>query len=183
MRKWLPVIILASGFGILIAFCAGVIRPPRPMFHNTYAAGGFGLLPTWQPGPSLVDDHGQWLRVDEDDNLLVIHATGTAAHSRSHPMTAGVVAARFRLGSAGADEPERQYVRIPRTRDSLIVILSEGRREAFPIGPGQATRFFREEIQRETLSPDLLKAARSILDGETIARIDAFLKEYTPPVR
>ncbi len=51
-RRWLILTAtLMSLTALMIALCSGLIRPPRPMFHETYAAGGFGLVLTWQPNP------------------------------------------------------------------------------------------------------------------------------------
>ena len=148
MKKWISLIAVAGGFGILIAFLTGVIRPPRPMFHESYAAGGFGLLPTWNPNPMFADDHGQWLYFDAGDNLIVVQATGTAERTRWQPMTAGTQAARFRLGGARDDPRDSQHVRIRRTRDKLFLILPGGRWEAFPIRPGRAMEVYRAEVGR-----------------------------------
>jgi hypothetical protein len=183
MRKWLPLIIVTGGFGISIAFRAGIIRPPRPMFHEAYAAGGFGLLPTWQPNPMFADERGQWLYFDEGDNLIVVQATGTGERGRSKPMTGGTRAARFRLGSAWDDVEDSQYVRVPRTRDKLVVILPDGRWETFPIGPGRATQVYRDEVGRDNPNTDLIKAVGSILGGAEKARFEGFLKQYKPPER
>jgi hypothetical protein len=180
MRKWLLPIILAGGFGILIAFCAGVIRPPRPMFHEAYGAGGFGFIPTWQPNPAFFDHHGQGLYFDAGDNLIVFQATGVPQRSRSRPMIGGRRAARFRLGSAD-DKPDDHYVTIPRTRDRLIVILPDGRWEAHPIGSGKARQVHIVEISRDQPTPDLLESVVSVLDGHEKALVEEFLKGYTPP--
>ena len=181
MKNWLILIIAASGFGLVVAFCAGVIRPPRPMFHESYAPGGLGWIPTWGRNGPLRDNRGQWLWVDSGDNLLVVHATGTAERGRSHPIIGGTQAARIRLGSAWADEPELRYVRITRTRDRLVVILPDGRSRAFPIGPGQASAFFKHETQRESPSFDLVEAVGSVLDRESRAPLVEFLSGYAAP--
>jgi hypothetical protein len=115
-----------------------MIRPPRPMSHETYGAGGFGLLPTWNPNPMFADGLGQWLCFDEGDNLVVVQATGTRERSRSRPMTGGMKAARFRLGrrERGSD------FRILRIRDKLILIQ--------PKGAGKCSRSGRDELTRST---------------------------------
>ena len=181
MKKSLTLIILVCGSGALIAFFAGLIRPPRPMFHESYGAGGFGLVPMWQPNPTFADFRGQWLYFDESDNLIVVQATGTRERSRSKPMTGGTRAARFRLGSAWDVQTDNQYVRIPRTRDKLALILPEGRWKAFPIGPGRATLVYKAELGRDQPSPDLLKSVGSILERDVAAGFEEFLSGYIPP--
>lgn len=163
----------------VVACCAGVIRPPRPMFHDSYGAGGFELLPYWIPNTPLRDSHGQWVWVDKGDNVLVVHATGTPDTGRSHAMTGGHEQARFRLGSAWNDERDNQYITIPRTRHELVVILPDGKWLSFSLGQGHAAQFFRERINKEV--PDLLRDAGLLLSREEKGRLDEFLKGYEPP--
>jgi hypothetical protein len=154
------------------------------MFHEGYAAGGFGILPRWQPDPVFVDKRGQWLWYDEGENLVVIQATGIRERSRSHPLTAGTRAARFRLGSAWDDVRDNQYVRIPRMRDLLVVILPDGRWQTFRLGAekaAQVSRIALEELERDDLARDLLRSIRPSLDRAATARLEDFLKGYKPP--
>jgi hypothetical protein len=170
---------LVGGLGFVLACCAGVIRPPRPMFCDGYAAGGFGLVPYWIPNTPLRDAHGHWLWVDKGDNVLAIHATGTADSGRSHAMTGGRTQARIRLGSAWDDVRDNQYVTVPRVRDALVVVLPDGRWTAFDLDRGQAERFYRAGIEEEV--PDLLRGAGSLLDEGEKARFEEFLAGYEPP--
>lgn len=182
MSKWLVILAGCSiaVLGLVVACCTGVIRPPRPMFHDSYAAGGFGLVPYWIPNTPLRDTHGQWLWLDMEFNVLVIQATGTAETGRSHAMVAGRERARFRLGRAWDVEHDNQYVTIPKTRDSLIVILPPGKWLAFGLRRGQAEQYFRKAIREEL--PDLLLGVGSLLGQEEKARFDELLAEYARPL-
>jgi hypothetical protein len=172
-------LMLAFPFVLWLVFCPGIGRPPRPMFHDSYGAGGFEVVPYWIPNTPLVDDHGHWLWVDEGDNLMVVQATETAERGRSHAMIGGRTQSQFRLGSAWDDERDNQHATIPRMRDTLVVILPDGRWLASPLATGQAARFFRNGLQEQP--PDLLQAAGSLLHGEAISRFQEFLKGYVRP--
>lgn len=163
----------------VIAFCAGIIRPPRPMFSDSYAAGGFGIVPMWQPNTPIQDQHGHWLWVDEGGNVIAIQATGTGKLGRSHAMAGGLAFARFRVGDAEVDEKNDRYVTVPRTRDALIVILPDGRWRTFPSN-GQALPFFRACVEMERL-PNLLSEVVTLLDGETKGQFEEFIRGYSPP--
>lgn len=122
------------------------------MFHDSYAAGGHGLVYYWIPNTPIADKRGQWAWVDRADNLLVIHATGTAVRDRSQAMVGGQEAARVRLGSAWEYERDNQYVTIPRTQNALVVILPDGRWQQFPLQRGQAAGLFRTLMNRNERS-------------------------------
>lgn len=170
---------LLGGVGFVIAFCAGIIRLPRPMFCDGYGAGGFEVVPMWQPNTPLVDGHGQWLWIDEGDNLVALQATGTAERSRSHALRRGLASARIRLGGAEVDEQNDRHVIIPRTQDALIVILPDGQRQAFP-SKGQARTFFRACAEKDPF-PNLLVEVGTLLDADAKSRFEEFVRGYSPP--
>jgi len=151
------------------------------MLHESYGAGGHGLVSYWIRNTPLADRHGQWAWVDGADNLIVVQATGTAERGRSHAMIGGQSAARFRLGSAWDDARDHQYVTIPRTTNALIVILPDGRWQPFPLRPDQAAGFFRVQLERDEPSADLLQDAGALLEENGKIEFKLFLKGYVPP--
>jgi hypothetical protein len=172
---------------VIVAQCAGIIRPPRPMFHDSYAPVGMGLIYAWIPNTGLADKHGHWTWADETDNLLVVQATGTADNGRSFAMDGGWRSASFRLGSAWDDKRDNQYVTIPRTQNALVVILPDGRWQQFPLRCGQAAAFresaaFRQsQVGRDNRSVNILQDAGALLDAGGKDDFEAFLKGYVPP--
>ena len=113
MRGLILVCCMLGGAGFIVASCTGLFRPPRPMFHDSYAAGGFGLVPYWIRNTPSVDAQGQWLCVDRGDNVLVIQATGTAEGGRSHPMSGGRSSATFALAVHGMTSRTTDTSRFP----------------------------------------------------------------------
>lgn len=170
---------LLGGVGFVIAFCAGIVRPPRPMFCDNYAAGGFEVVPMWQPNTPFVDGHGHWLWIDQGDNLVALQATGKAERRRSHALSRGLTSARFRLGGPDVDEQYDRHVTIPRARDALVVILPDGRWQAFP-SKGQARPFFLDCLYQDPI-PNLLSEVATLLDADTRGRFDEFIRGYSPP--
>jgi hypothetical protein len=162
----------------LCGYCSGLIRPPRPMFHEGYGPVGFGVVLDWKGTPPFIDPLGHWAVVDEQDNLAVVQATGSAERWRSKPWRAGRTETAFRLGGA-EDREGDAHVTIPRMKDALVVILPDGRWQEFPLRPGQASAFFRPHLTRR--SPDLLAEARVLLTEGDRAKFGTFLKGYVPP--
>ena len=113
MSEWRRLILPGCLVGVLglvaviVAICAGLIRPPRPMFHDSDAAGGFGLVPYWIANTPLADARGQWLWLDAGDNVIDIHATGTAERGRSQSMAAGRTRASNPSSAASRDRAPR----------------------------------------------------------------------------
>ena len=182
MRKHWRLIVLAGlavGTGLMFAYCTGVIRPPRRMFHDNFGPVGFEVVSDWKPNPPLADAHGQWLWVDMTDNILAVHATGTAESGRSKAMHGGRDWAKFRFGSAWDDERDNQYVTIPRQPDTLFVILPDGRWKGFALDTDQAAQFYRRGA--EDGMPDVLGGARALLVADERAKFEEFLAGYVPP--
>ncbi len=182
MMKRLSYLLLAAVLAstiFIVAFCGGLIRPPRPVFHESYAAGGFGLIPTWHPNATVADRHGQRLWTDRPDNFLVIQATGTSERGRSHAMTSGTEASRFRLGSASDYEKDNLYVRIPRMRDTLVVILPDGRWKSFPLELGEAGQFYMQAGNEP--SDDLFQAIEPFLAQTVRDQLREYLEGYSRP--
>jgi hypothetical protein len=173
---------LVAALGILLAYCSGVIRPPRPMFHDDYGTVGFELVSEWKKTTPIRDEYGQWAWIDAGDNIVAVHATATADSGRSHAMIGGRRSARFRLGSAWDDTRDNQYAEIPRQPDSLFVILPDGRWMAFSLRPKQADQFFRRGLEEGILA-DVLLATGTLLVNEVKARYEEFLKGYVRPQR
>lgn len=180
--RWRLIVVgfLLVPIAFVLLFCAGVVRLPRPMFHNDFSAGE-RLWPHWEPPHPCRDECGHWAWADYEDNLLVVQATGVAETGRSKPLAAGVKQARFRLGSAWEDERSNTHVIIPRMHDALVVILPDGRWQRFSLAPGFAKDFHREWVTE--LASNLLRDAAGLLDGEERMRLDEFLKEYQEPAK
>lgn len=159
--------------------CTGIVRPPRPMFHNDYFANDRSFFPMWYPTTPCADEHGHWTWADFEDNLLVVQATGTAERGRSQAMAAGTQRARFRLGSGWDDERDNQHAIIARMRDALVVILPDGQWERFSLGPGLAREFHRQWVAEPPAN--LLREAGTLLSAEERARLGKFLAAYKEP--
>jgi hypothetical protein len=73
----LEAVAVASIAFLLFGFCAGIVRPSRPVFANRYAVHPDGRppWPRWRIDPPEIDRTGTSFRVDHSLNLVILRVS------------------------------------------------------------------------------------------------------------
>jgi hypothetical protein len=114
--------------------------PTRPMFSNIYSDHERALLPFWHHEWPMMDESGNLVLADHDDNVLVAVINGAPGKSwaGSYQIT-GQDEAQF---SVRGSVP-KGAVTIERTKNELIVIAQDQAIGRFPLQPDVAREFHR----------------------------------------
>ena len=178
----LPIIFVA--FWLLILMEIGAIEmalyrwpPPRPMFANQFRGSESGLTPNWYLHWPDRDFKDNWAWFDFADNVILIYARGERDNDLTPWLTMGHKQCDLHLD----DNDNGPVAVIPRTRDTLIVVLPSGALRNFPLRPGEAEPCY--ERVRKQRDFKWLSAAGELLEPKDQPALEAFLATQPVPVR
>lgn len=151
--------------------------PPRPMFHNHFVDDDRVLLPYWREDSPIMDGFGNLCFADHEDNLLVVILSRVPyAGSWGWLTTVGLYETRFQFH----DEPGGRTVTVPRTKDTLIVVLPSGEQQQFGLDPTLARQFHLDRYPSNNVK-NVLREAGELLASEERQAFDAFIADYREP--
>ena len=143
--------------------------PTRPMFANQFRGSESGLTPNWYLHRPDRDFKDSWAWFDFADNVILIYARGERDNDLTPWLTMGHKQCDLHLD----DNDNGPVAVIPRTRDTLIVVLPSGALRNFPLRPGEAEPCY--ERVRKQRDFKWLSAAGELLEPKDQPALEAFL--------
>jgi hypothetical protein len=121
---------------VAVHFLISTEKPPRPMFHNFYGLHpDRGMETQWFQASPYLDNQGNVLWVDVEDNLLVLILRQQDARSGILPALRGELTnATVQASLNGKD----RLITIPRTQNKVYIISQDLTPKIVPVVPGAA---------------------------------------------
>ena len=168
---WIAGILISSVAGLVVLYFAGIVRHPRPMFHNLYVAfPDHGFLPTWRVFPPGLDQSGNVVFADHTLNVLVVIGTGQPSAIDACYWKYGMRETVFSINSY-------ELLVSSSTRDTAFILLADGRRTEFPIPSGRAEEL--HNLAGNDYVQNILDGLRDVQPEGSLTDREAVRKEKT----
>jgi hypothetical protein len=159
--------LLAALVVLIGLFCAGIVRPPRPDFANTYE------VPKWF-GHTLLDQQLTAMRTDNGQNMILLVLNDSFSGMRG-------TGDSFAVCITPPSDTMAAWVPVPLVSNTIIVLRSDGvwRRYALPIGA--AAPFEERYLHGVPTGTNLVRDAAQLLESPYREELVAFAAGDTDP--
>jgi hypothetical protein len=148
--------------------------PPRPVFHNEHKSEIPPAPRYWRLTTPRSDPLGSQAWADYEDNLLVIVKDAVRLGQDGRKGFATYHAERFRFFYGGSHwAPGAGSVKVPRTRDAMIVVRPDLSTRRFHLEAGAAEQFHRSTLRSD--DGNLLHEAAGLLPETERLRFEEFV--------